>query len=85
MDIAGERLDGGAEVRDPWAGVDATRLARAVREQAERGVPGVRDMRSYLSAQVGDVSHREVVGPLLDGQGASGVVVSAAIEPVPTA
>ena len=75
MDIAGERLDGGAEVRDPWAGVDATRLARAVGEQAERAVPGVQDMRSYLSAQVSDVSHREVVGPLLDGQGASGVVV----------
>ena len=40
---------------------------------------------AVVSAQVGDVSHREVVGPLLDGQGASGVVVSAAIEPVPTA
>ncbi|MEE4590205.1 serine hydrolase domain-containing protein, partial [Streptomyces antimycoticus] len=32
-------------------------------------------MKSYLAAQVGDVSHREVLGPLLNGQGASGVVV----------
>ncbi|MDW4909409.1 serine hydrolase [Streptomyces sp. ADMS] len=32
-------------------------------------------MASYLASQVSDVSHREVAGPLLDGQGASGVVV----------
>lgn len=30
---------------------------------------------SYLAAQVGDMSHRDVLGPLLDGSGASGVVV----------
>lgn len=36
---------------------------------------GVDDMASYLDAQVSDASHREVVGPLLDGQGAGGVVV----------
>ncbi|WP_369386779.1 hypothetical protein AB5J72_03570 [Streptomyces sp. CG1] len=32
-------------------------------------------MRSYLASQVSDASHRQVPGPLLDGQGASGVVV----------
>lgn len=70
-----ERLDGGWVRRDPWSGVVAVRLARAAREQADRPVEGVQDMRSYLDCQVGDVSHREVVGPLLDGHGASGVVV----------
>ncbi|MEE1830163.1 serine hydrolase domain-containing protein [Streptomyces sp. SP17KL33] len=60
---------------DPWQGVDREELARAVREQAGRAVAGVDDMASYLAAQVADVSHREVVGPLLDGGGASGVVV----------
>lgn len=60
---------------DPWAGVDAKALARAVREQAARPVPGVEDMATYLAAQVADTSHREVLGPLLNGGGASGVVV----------
>lgn len=32
-------------------------------------------MASYLAAQVSDTSHREVVGPLLDGRGPSGVIV----------
>ncbi|WP_258563734.1 beta-lactamase family protein [Streptomyces himalayensis] len=68
-------LDGGAQLGDPWQGVDREALARAVREQSERPVPGVDDMASYLAAQVSDTSHREVVGPLLAGQGASGVVV----------
>lgn len=75
MVTAVERLDGGPELGDPWSGVDATRLARAAEEQGERPVPGVGDMRSYLASQVADDSHREVVGPLLDGRGASGVVV----------
>ncbi|GAA2744323.1 serine hydrolase [Kitasatospora cinereorecta] len=75
MGSAGERLGEGVDLGDPWSGVDAARLAHAAKEQGERPVPGVRDMASYLAAQVSDVSHREVVGPLLDGQGASGVVV----------
>lgn len=57
------------------AGVDTAALARAVREQSERPVPGIGNMASYLAAQVADTSHRSVVGPLLDGRGASGVVV----------
>ncbi|MER5180299.1 serine hydrolase [Streptomyces sp. NPDC002896] len=68
-------MEGGAQLGDPWQGVDGDALARAVREQSERPVLGVDDMASYLAAQVSDTSHREVVGPLLDGQGASGVVV----------
>lgn len=60
---------------DPWNGVDAVALTRAVRDQHARPVPGIHDMASYLAAQVSDVSHRNVVGPLLAGGGASGVVV----------
>ncbi|WP_411125060.1 serine hydrolase domain-containing protein [Streptomyces sp. x-19] len=68
------RVDEAAEA-DPWEGVDAAALARAAREQAERPVPGVEDMATYLAAQVADSSHREVVGPLLDGAGPSGVIL----------
>jgi CubicO group peptidase (beta-lactamase class C family) len=71
----GDCLEDGTEALDPWEGVDQAALTRAVRAQAERPVPGIDDMASYLAAQVSDVSHREVAGPLLDGQGASGVVV----------
>ncbi|RNF93296.1 serine hydrolase domain-containing protein [Streptomyces botrytidirepellens] len=60
---------------DPWEGVDAGGVAEAARRQGERSVPGVGDMAAYLDAQVADASHREVIGPLLDGGGASGVVV----------
>ncbi|MGR3938693.1 serine hydrolase domain-containing protein [Streptomyces sp. BRA346] len=59
---------------DPWEGVDAGGVAEAARRQGERSVPGVGDMAAYLDAQVADASHREVIGPLLDGGGASGVV-----------
>ncbi|WP_433549224.1 serine hydrolase domain-containing protein [Streptomyces sp. CA-294286] len=75
MHEAAEFLENGAEPADPWEGVDGEALARAVREQAGRPVPGIGDMAAYLTAQVSDVSHREVLGPLRDGQGASGVVV----------
>ncbi|WP_330455621.1 beta-lactamase family protein [Streptomyces sp. NBC_00820] len=71
----GEPLEDGVELGDHWTGVDAAGLARAARAQAERALPGAEDMVSYLAAQVSDDSHRDVVGPLLDGQGASGVVV----------
>ncbi|MFK0296490.1 serine hydrolase domain-containing protein [Streptomyces sp. NPDC090442] len=59
---------------DAWAGVDGDALERAVRRQADRPVPGVEDMATYLAAQVADASHREVLGPLLDGGGPSGVI-----------
>ncbi|WP_435243876.1 serine hydrolase domain-containing protein [Streptomyces cucumeris] len=60
---------------DPWDGVDAEAVAEAVRQQAARPVPGVGDMASYLAAQVADDSHRDVIGPLLHGGGASGAIV----------
>ncbi|WP_234343077.1 serine hydrolase domain-containing protein [Streptomyces fulvoviolaceus] len=71
----GEVLEDEPGTLDPWEGVRRAALARAVRAQAGRPVPGIDDMASYLDAQVSDASHREVVGPLLDGQGAGGVVV----------
>lgn len=68
-------LDEAGGLGDPWEGVDAGAVGEAVRAQGERAVGGVGDMAAYLDAQVADASHREVVGPLLDGGGASGVVV----------
>ncbi|WP_328877154.1 serine hydrolase domain-containing protein [Streptomyces sp. NBC_00299] len=71
----GEVLQEQGRAGDPWEGVDAVALAQAVRAQAGRSVAGIDDMASYLARQVSDASHREVLGPLLDGQGAGGVVV----------
>ncbi|MGX1760238.1 serine hydrolase domain-containing protein [Streptomyces lydicus] len=71
----GEVLEPADRPVDPWEGVNEAALAQAVQAQATRPVPGIEDMASYLAAQVSDTAHREVVGPLLDGQGASGVVV----------
>jgi CubicO group peptidase (beta-lactamase class C family) len=68
-------VEPGVDLGDPWAGVDVAGLMRAVSDQAARPVTGAGDMASYLAAAVSDVSHREVVGPLLDGGGASGVVL----------
>ncbi|MFD5783164.1 serine hydrolase [Streptomyces sp. NPDC126933] len=75
MTRVGERLERHDAAGDPWAGVHTDALARATREQSERVVRGVADMKSYLAAQVSDTSHREVVGPLLDGGPPSGVVL----------
>jgi len=55
--------------------VDRGAVEAAVRGQAGRPTPGATDMATYLPAQVADASHREVVGPLLDGAGPSGVVL----------
>jgi CubicO group peptidase (beta-lactamase class C family) len=68
-------LENAFTAADPWKGVDADALTRAVRAQAQRPIPGIEDMGAYLAAQVSDASHRDVIGPLLDGGGASGVVV----------
>ncbi len=75
MTRVGERLERQDPAGDPWAGVNEDALARATREQSERVVRGVGDMDSYLAAQVSDTSHREVLGPLLDGGPPSGVVL----------
>ncbi|MFF5674957.1 hypothetical protein [Streptomyces hygroscopicus] len=60
---------------DPREGADAEAVAQAARRQVERPMPGIEDMAAYPAAQVADGSHREVIGPLLDGHGASGVIV----------
>ena len=70
-----ELLEDGARLGDPVEGVDLAAVESAVAQQAARPVDGVGDMASYLATQVGDASHRDVLGPLLDGSGASGVVV----------
>jgi CubicO group peptidase (beta-lactamase class C family) len=56
-------------------GIDLELVAAACGRQAARTVPGIHDMAAYLAEQVSDQSHRDVTGPLLDGSGASGVVV----------
>ena len=75
----------GVDLGDPWAGVDAARLERAVRDQADRPVPGPDDMESYLAAAVSDVSHREVVGPLsgVRGSGAESPLTRLEVTCVP--
>ncbi len=70
-----ELFEDGARLGDPVEGVDLAAVETAVAQQAARPVDGVGDMASYLATQVGDASHRDVLGPLLDGSGASGVVV----------
>lgn len=55
--------------------VDVGAIRKAVRRQAARVTPGIDDMAAYLAAQVADESHRDVLGPLRPGRGASGVVV----------
>ena len=70
-----EMLEDGVWMGDPLEGVELEAVEVAAAEQATRSVSGVGDMASYLATQVGDVSHRDLLGPLLDGSGASGVVV----------
>ncbi len=47
----------------------------ACERQAARPVEGIDDMVDYLARQVDDESHRDVIGPLLAGSDASGLVV----------
>lgn len=56
-------------------GSDQRRRIEAVAARLPAAVtPGCSDIGAYLSAQVRDESHREVIGPLLRPSGASGVV-----------
>jgi CubicO group peptidase (beta-lactamase class C family) len=54
--------------------VDRDALARVAQRYGARWTREARDIASYLASQVGDDSHREVVGPLLPASGGSGVV-----------
>jgi len=55
--------------------VDQQAIVAAVEAQSRRVTPGIDDIAAYLSRQSTDKSHREVIGPLLPGRGASGVIL----------
>jgi len=55
--------------------VDKQAILDAVEAQSRRVTPGIDDIAAYLSRQSTDKSHREVIGPLLPGRGASGVIL----------
>jgi CubicO group peptidase (beta-lactamase class C family) len=59
----------------PTSSIDLPAVVAACERQAGRPTPGTADMAAYLERQVSDLEHREVVGPLLDGSGASGTVL----------
>lgn len=54
--------------------IDLAVVRAACARQAARPISGIQDMAGYLAAQVSDESHRDVIGPLLPGSGASGVI-----------
>ena len=54
--------------------VNHVELSRVVAGCPDRWTSGAADIGTYLAAQVSDVSHRQVIGPLVSGSGASGVV-----------
>ncbi len=60
---------------DAAEGIDLTAVQTACVRQSTRPPAGILDMETYLHHQVSDESHREVLGPLLPGSGASGVVL----------
>ncbi|MCP2255008.1 CubicO group peptidase, beta-lactamase class C family [Prauserella aidingensis] len=53
---------------------DLDALHEAVRRAERRVTPGIDDIAAFHAAQVADLSHRDVTGPLLPGSGASGAV-----------
>lgn len=55
--------------------IDRESLSRVVARCPEWSTLGADDIASYLAAQVADVSHRDVIGPLVPATGASGVVL----------
>jgi CubicO group peptidase (beta-lactamase class C family) len=54
--------------------LDEVRLAEAVAVGTGQWTEAAADMDTYLAGQVADVSHTEVIGPLLGASGGSGVV-----------
>ncbi len=71
---AAERDPDRAEATSERPSVDGAALARVVEDVGGRWTRAAVDIETYLAAQVADVSHREVVGPLLAADGGSGVV-----------
>jgi CubicO group peptidase (beta-lactamase class C family) len=54
---------------------DGEAVATAVGQQTARRTGGITDMAAYCAVHNHDESHRELLGPLLPGSGASGLVV----------
>ena len=63
------------EAQWPGAGHTEPALVAVVEAAAGRESAGPRDMRSYVGGILSAQTHAEVIGPLRDGSGASGVVV----------
>ena len=59
----------------PVVAVDEALLRQVAADAGVRWTRAAADIETYLAAQVADVSHREVVGPLLAASGGSGVVL----------
>ena len=57
--------------------VDIEAILLACERHSQRPTPGIQNISAYLSRQVADESHRDVIGPLLAGDRASGVVTHA--------
>ena len=55
-------------------GVNRVELSRVAVKCPKRWTSGAADIEAYLAAQVSDVSHRQVIGPLVSATGTSGVV-----------
>jgi CubicO group peptidase (beta-lactamase class C family) len=55
--------------------VDLSAVRAAAARQALRPTAGIDDIVAYREAQIADTSHRGVLGPLLPGSGASGMVL----------
>jgi CubicO group peptidase (beta-lactamase class C family) len=58
-----------------FVAVDLVAIRQACSRQAARETEGIAEIEKYLGSQVRDESNREVLGPLLAGSGASGVIM----------
>jgi hypothetical protein len=55
--------------------IDEAKVNDACVRQHGRNTEGIHDINAYLARQVHDESHRDVIGPLLPGSGATGIVL----------
>ena len=63
------------ELCEPPQDVDATALSRAIELHLRRGTVGVHNMRQYLGKILADQPYPDILGPVRDAAGASGVCV----------